>query len=67
MKIVVIGIRGFPNVQGGVETHCEMLYTELIKKGCEVTVITRKEYVDSSKKEHNGVKFIHLKCFIDYI
>ena len=26
MKIIVTGLRGFPNIQGGVETHCEKLY-----------------------------------------
>lgn len=27
MKIYVFGTRGFPNIQGGVEKHCEALYT----------------------------------------
>ncbi len=38
MKIVVIGSRGIPNIQGGVETHCEELYTRLVQKGCDVTL-----------------------------
>ena len=29
MKIIVTGLRGFPNIQGGVETHCEKFYTRL--------------------------------------
>lgn len=33
MKIVVIGTRGFPGIQGGVETHCQELYTRLVSKG----------------------------------
>ena len=28
MKICVLGTRGFPLIQGGVEKHCESLYTE---------------------------------------
>jgi glycosyltransferase involved in cell wall biosynthesis len=59
MKIIVLGIRGFPNVQGGVETHCEELFPRLVKLGCDVTVITRTPYIPKDKriKEYNGVKF----------
>lgn len=28
-RLYVFGTRGFPNVQGGVEKHCEQLYPEL--------------------------------------
>jgi glycosyltransferase involved in cell wall biosynthesis len=45
MKIVVFGTRGFPNVQGGVEKHCENLYPRLVKIGCEVTVFGREPYL----------------------
>jgi len=55
MKIVVLGTRGFPYVQGGVEAHCEHLYPLIVKLGCHVTVITRKTYVDPSIKEFKGV------------
>lgn len=58
MKIIVTGTRGFPNVQGGVEAHCEHLYPFLVKKGCDVTLITRKTYVDPALKEYKGVKLI---------
>ncbi len=30
MKIVVVGLRGFPNIQGGVETHCEELFPRIV-------------------------------------
>ena len=36
MKIIVTGLRGFPNIQGGVETHCEKLYPRLSKLGVKV-------------------------------
>jgi len=62
MKVVVLGTRGFPDVQGGVEKHCENLYPELVKRGCEVTVFTRAPYVDLSNIEYKGVKLISLKC-----
>lgn len=64
MKIVVLGTRGFPHVQGGVERHCEELYPRLVKLGCDVTVITRTPYIPKEKRisQWRGVKFVHLWC-----
>lgn len=62
MRIVVTGLRGFPNVQGGVERHCEKLYTNLIKNGCEITVFTRRPYVNPKIKNYKGVNLITVKC-----
>ena len=63
MKIVVLGLRGFPGVQGGVETHCEHLYPRLARKGLDITVCTRRQYMpDPLKEEWNGIKFVHLQC-----
>jgi len=62
MKIVALGTRGFPHVQGGVEAHCENLYTRLTALGCEVIVFTRKPYIDSSLREYKGVKLIPISC-----
>lgn len=39
MKIVVVGTRGIPDIQGGVETHCEELYPRLAAMGHDVTVV----------------------------
>lgn len=61
-RIVVLGTRGFPGVQGGIETHCENLYPRLAKRGCEIFVFTRKPYVDVNQKIYKGVKLIPLDC-----
>ncbi len=45
MRIVVTGTRGFPGVQGGVETHCEELYPRIAAMGHEVIVTRRKPFV----------------------
>ena len=45
MKIVVTGTRGIPNIMGGVETHCEELFPRIAKRGFDVTVIRRTDYV----------------------
>ena len=45
MKILVLGVRGIPNVQGGVETHAEQLYPRLSALGCDIEVIVRTPFV----------------------
>ncbi|MFA6217704.1 MAG: glycosyltransferase family 4 protein [Candidatus Omnitrophota bacterium] len=74
MKIVVLGTRGFPQIQGGVEAHCENLYPRLVKIGCEVTVFGRAPYLEQCKKGdspqsagtvpffYQGVKISPLSC-----
>ncbi len=45
MRICMIGLRGIPNVQGGVETHVEQLVSNLVELGADVHVFARKNYV----------------------
>jgi glycosyltransferase involved in cell wall biosynthesis len=51
MKICAIGLRGIPDVMGGIETHCEHLYTRLasLDDTLEIIVIGRSGYVKSGK------------------
>lgn len=62
MKIVVIGTRGIPNIQGGVETHCQQLYPRIAAMGHDVTVIRRSCYItpDNNILSYRGVKLIDL-------
>lgn len=61
MKITLVGLRGFPQVQGGVETHAEHLCPLLHDAGCEVSVIVRKPYMPPEKgDEWKGVRFHRL-------
>lgn len=62
MRIAVLGTRGFPGTQGGVEAHCENLYPKLVKAGCEVAVFTRKPYAKYCPSEFKGVTLIPLTC-----
>ena len=59
MKIIVTGLRGFPNIQGGVETHCEKLYPRLSKLGVNVTVVRRSCFVKENPPltSYQGVFF----------
>lgn len=62
MRITVIGTRGIPNIQGGVETHCEELYPRMVKLNNSVRLIRRSCYVpeDDQLKEYKGVKLTNL-------
>lgn len=45
LRITMLGIRGFPNVQGGAEKHAENLAAALAGLGCDVEAVTRSGYV----------------------
>lgn len=61
MKIGVIGTRGFPDIQGGIETHCQELYTRLAETGiCQITVYRRKPYLNQQNRDakYRNIRFI---------
>jgi glycosyltransferase involved in cell wall biosynthesis len=57
---MVLGLRGFPDVQGGVETHAEHLYPLLVQSGCQVDVIARSRYTPRDYKSWKGITFHRL-------
>lgn len=44
LSVLWLGLRGFPNVEGGIETHAEHICTNLVQLGCDVHVFTRSAY-----------------------
>lgn len=61
VRVMFLGLRGFPGVQGGVETHSEHLCPLLADRGCEVTVIVRSPYMPSEKGvSWRGVRYIRV-------
>lgn len=63
MKIGVIGTRGIPDIQGGIETHCQELYTRLAEiEGNHITIYRRKPYLDMEKKNARlkNIRFIDI-------
>jgi len=56
MRICVIGLRGIPDVIGGIETHCQNLYPRLagLADDLEITVIARSRYARSGM--YKGVR-----------
>ena len=61
MKICIIGTRGFPKIQGGVEKHCEALYVNIAKlyNAIDIFVFRRKPYIVSTP-DYNRLHFIDL-------
>ncbi len=59
MKIFVFGTRGFPHIQGGVEKHCESLYSMLTDQ-FDITVFRRKPYLDQTGNNNSAITFIDL-------
>ncbi|VFQ46561.1 glycosyltransferase family 4 protein [Desulfoluna butyratoxydans] len=64
MQIAVIGTRGFPGVQGGVEKHCESLYSVIggIHPCSQIVVYRRRPYVQeiSAENKYSNIKFVDL-------
>lgn len=56
LKIAVIGTRGIPATYGGVEKHCEEIYSRLVKEGCDITIYSRSYYNQSKISDFKGVK-----------
>jgi len=61
LRVAMLGLRGFPDVQGGVEKHVENLSRELVRLGCEVEVLARAPYVRHlTGREVDGVRMLRL-------
>ncbi|MFD6318175.1 glycosyltransferase family 4 protein [Methylorubrum populi] len=61
LRVTMLGLRGVPNVQGGVESHVENLALRLAELGCEVEVIVRSAYVDAaSPRTWHGIRLTRL-------
>lgn len=60
MKIDVIGTRGFPGIQGGVERHCERLYP--LMKNVKIRVFRRKPFINKAYKDtkYDNIQFLDL-------
>jgi glycosyltransferase involved in cell wall biosynthesis len=55
LRVTMLGIRGFPDVQGGAEKHVEKLSCALTTLGCEVNAIVRSCYVDRTRRNWRGI------------
>jgi glycosyltransferase involved in cell wall biosynthesis len=53
---MVLGIRGIPSIQGGVETHAEQLYERLAQLGCDVEVLVRTPFVPARYRSFGTIR-----------
>lgn len=60
LSVRVAGLRGIPNVQGGVESHCERLYPRLATLGAMPLIYARSGYVQPKPYEYKGVQIVPL-------
>lgn len=62
IKLAVIGIRGFPGVQGGVESHCEQLIPRVSRRNIKVRVYRRKPYLTNHSRadRYPDIEFVDL-------
>jgi len=68
MKIAVIGAKGLPAQQGGIERHCEELYPRMVAQGHSVDLFARQSYAqigDSGPYLVQGVKVISIPTPLD--
>lgn len=56
--VCVVGTRGFPDVQGGVEKHCESIYP-LLNSHFDFIVYRRSPYIHSSQ-QYPHIRFVDL-------
>lgn len=52
IRIIALGLRGIPNVAGGIETHASELYPRLQALGSEVIVLGRNPYRPKGAPTH---------------
>lgn len=56
LRVLVVGLRGLPDVEGGIERHAEHLYPLIAELGCSVEVLVRAPYHSRGKPlNHRGV------------
>ena len=56
----MIGSRGVPAAEGGIERHVEELGARLASRGHEVTVYCRTNYVTDPQPEYRGMHLRHV-------
>ncbi len=66
MRIAVIGAKGLPPGQGGIEHYCAEVYPRMVAAGHSVDLYARSSYIDSpglDRYDFCGVRVISLPSF----
>ncbi len=65
MKIAVIGAKGLPPEQGGIEHHCAEIYPRMVAQGHSVDLFARSFYTNKpgwNQHDYKGVRVVSLPC-----
>lgn len=62
MKIAVIGVKGLPAKQGGIERYCEELYPRLVAQGHQVDLFARPSYTKKPWFSHFDYRGVRVIC-----
>ena len=60
MRIFVLGTRGIPDIQGGVEQHCENLYPLIASEEYQITIFRRTPFITNKNAIYRNIRFIDL-------
>jgi glycosyltransferase involved in cell wall biosynthesis len=62
LRIMVLGLRGVIDVQGGIETHARRLYPLLARLGLDIEIVQRSPYYprERRRREWRGIKLTYL-------
>lgn len=60
----MVGQKGIPTIQGGIERNVEHLSVELVKEGINVVVYTRPHYTPKDLREYKGVRLVSLPSVV---
>ncbi|MEM7354310.1 MAG: glycosyltransferase family 4 protein, partial [Acidobacteriota bacterium] len=60
LRIAAIGLRGVPSNYSGLETSAQSLYRDLARRGHEITVYSRKRYVERPEEHYHGIHRLNL-------
>ena len=60
MRVAMIGLRGIPSLDGGVEVAVGELAPRIVDLGIDVVVYCRTPYVSDRLKSYNGVQLVNL-------
>ncbi|MGK7939182.1 MAG: glycosyltransferase family 4 protein [Crocosphaera sp.] len=61
-RIAVIGVKGLPAQQGGIERYCQQVYPRIVQQGYDVDLYARSSYTGSwnNIKDSQGIRIVSL-------
>jgi len=62
LHVIVLGLRGIPDVQGGIEKHVEKLCPLLQQMGCDFEVMVRAPYARHPDRTWKGIRLLRIWC-----